>query len=105
MLDWFFQGGFFLNLTLTVLLVLTFIVAWKAPTRLREMAAISILVPILAVCAKCIDLFNTLSLVDGAISPALLHSTLKVFAIELTFGLSIATIATVLRFFTKPRKY
>lgn len=105
MFDWFFQGGFFLNLALTVLFLLTLIVAWKAPTRLREMATISILVPILAVCANSIGFFDTLAQVDGAISPSLLHSTLKLYAIELTFGLSIAVVATVLRFFTKPRKY
>lgn len=105
MFDWFFQGGFFINLALTVLFLLSFILAWKSPSRLRSLSTLAVLVAVLSVCIKAIGFFESLSIAEGSISPGLLYSTLKLYAIELTFGLSVAAVATILRFFTKPRKY
>lgn len=105
MFDWFFQGGFIINLILTVMLMLVFFLAWKSPSRLRAMGTLAVLFAVLAVFVKSIGLFDSLSKVEGSISPGALYSTLKLYAIELAFGFLIATVATVLRLITNSRKH
>lgn len=105
MFTWFVESGFGVNMILTLVLIMSFFVMFMAPQWLREVGALAVLVAVLSVLVNARQLFSTLAMVDGEISPNVLYSGLKIYATRLIYGVSIAIVTVIERFFTKPRKY
>lgn len=105
MFHWFIASGIGVNSILTIVLIASFFVTFKAPKWLREVGILAILIAVISVLCNACQLFDTLAQVDGNISPNVLFSGLKIYAIRLIYGFSICAVTVVERFFTKPKKY
>lgn len=105
MFHWFVESGIIVSVILTLILVASFVVMIKAPKRLREVGIFAVLVAVISVLCNAKQLFDALAQVDGNISPNVLFTGMKIYAIRLIYGFSICAVTVVERFFTKPKNY
>lgn len=105
MFHWFVESGIIVSVILTLILVASFVVMIKAPKRLREVGILAVLVAVISVLCNAKQLFDALAQTDGNISPNVLFTGMKIYAIRLIYGFSIYAVTVVERFFTKPKNY
>ena len=77
---------------LTILLVLVFIFAWKAPNWVKEMGIIALVASVFIEFMQWIQTLGTIIEAEGSISP-----------VAICFGIIIYVISLVLRIVNKPR--
>lgn len=105
MFNWFYESGLIVNIILTLILLASFYVTFKAPKHLREVGILAVIVAVISVLCNARQLFETLAEVEGNISPYVLFTGMKIYAIRLIYGFSICAVTIIESFFTKPRKY
>lgn len=105
MFIWFVEAGFGVNMILTIILFASFIVMFKAPRLLGEIGTLAVLVAVISVLLQARQLFSTLAMVEGNISPGVLYPGLKCMAIRLIYAVAIDIVTVIQRFFVKPTKY
>lgn len=98
-----YRGGILAIVILTILLVLLFLAAWKAPNWVKEIGLAALAVSVLFQAGSWIHAIDVILQCDGNISPILLWNGLLSTLIDISYGIVIYLISLVLRIVNKPR--
>lgn len=98
-----FHGGILPMVILTVLLVLLFLSAWKAPNWVKEIGLAALAVSALLQAGVWIHSIDVILQCDGNISPLLLWNGALSTLIVIAYGIVIYLISLVLRIVNKAR--
>jgi len=97
------NGGILPIVILTILLVLLFLAAWKAPNWVKEIGLAALTLSILCQVGLWIRSIDQIIQCDGSISPVLLWHMALCTLIDVFYGIVIYLISLVLRIVNKPR--